>query len=107
MDLEATKADFCSCFFNKTEVKDNGGWEKDDDDSDMAAQDKDAPRCLRNCRAQFLETVSADYDETFGGVCSRLTTEGPNQNLWPLYWCDSTLCGVWIDQTVKGGQDRE
>lgn len=106
MDLETIKGDFCGCYFNKTEVKDNGGWEKDDA-SDMAALDRDPIRCLHNCKTQFLETVSADYSETFSSVCGKLTTKGPNQNLWPLYWCDSKLCGVWIDQTVKEGQDRE
>ncbi|OIW27327.1 hypothetical protein CONLIGDRAFT_424688 [Coniochaeta ligniaria NRRL 30616] len=104
MDLEAIEGDFCDCFFNKTEVKENGGWEKDDD-SDMAAHKRDAIRCLQNCKNQFLETVSADYSKTFISVCSKLTTKGPNQNLWPLYWCDSTLCGVWINQTGTTQQD--
>jgi hypothetical protein len=73
----------------------------------MTGQHRDPPTCVRTCREEFLQTVSADYNETFRSVCSILTAKGPNPNLWPLYWCDSTYCGVWIDQNGKGGQDRE
>jgi hypothetical protein len=104
MDRWALEGNFCDCVFNKTELKENGGWKQDDD---MAATERDPIRCEQYCITRFLDTVSADHNETFSNVCARLTTEGPNQDLWPLYWCDSTYCGVWIDQTVPGGQDRE
>lgn len=110
MDRWALEANFCDCFFNKTEATENGGWvdnDDDDDDSNMAATDRDPIRCEEYCKTHFLETVSADYSETFSSVCTKLTTEGPNQDLWPLYWCDSTYCGVGIDQEVPWGQDRE
>jgi hypothetical protein len=106
MDRWALESNFCDCFFNKTEAKQNGGWENEDD-SNMAALYKDPIRCEEYCKTRFLETVSADYNETFSSVCTKLTTKGPNQDLWPLYWCDSTYCGVGIDQEVPGGQDRE
>ncbi|KAB5586047.1 hypothetical protein GE09DRAFT_50268 [Coniochaeta sp. 2T2.1] len=108
MDLRIVQGDYCDCFFNKTEVKQNGGWENDDD-SNMAAHQRDAPACVQNCRDQFLEKVSPDYtpddSETLKAVCSNLTTKGPNQNLWPLYWCDLTFCGVANHQSVKEGDD--
>jgi len=100
------EGDLCDCFFNKTEVKENGGWEKDDDSS-LASHSHDPIRCLQNCKTQFLEIVSANYSKTFSTVCTKLTTKGPSQDLWRLYWCDSTYCGVGIDQQVPAGQDRE
>lgn len=106
MDRSAVEANLCDCFFNKTEVMENGGWEENDE-SGMAAPGKDPIKCEAYCKTRFLETVSADYTETFSSVCAKLSTGGPNQDLWPLYWCDSTYCGVGIDQQVPGGQDRE
>lgn len=106
--------DQCDCWFNKTEVKNSGGWEKTDDSmaGGSSVHDRDPIRCLKSCREQFLATVLPGYNnetdtETFKSVCGKLTAKGPNLDLWPLYWCDSTLCGVWIDPAVKSGQDRE
>jgi hypothetical protein len=106
MDLKrwALEGDYCDCFFNKTEVKKNGGWEQGEANN-LAAHEP--IRCQANCRTQFLEIVSADYTETFSNVCTELSTKGPNQYLWLLYWCDSTYCGVGIDQETEEGQDRE
>ena len=110
MDLRIVQGNYCDCFFNKTEVEENGGWEKDDN-SNMDSHQRDAPACVQNCRDQFLKKVSPDYrpddSETLKSVCSKLTTKGPNQDLWPLYWCDLTFCGVANLQSAKGGDDRE
>lgn len=67
----------------------------------------DPPRCLQNCKDQFLEKVSDGYDEDFSKACVSLTKDGPNQLLWPLYWCDSEFCGVYINRNGSLGQDRE
>jgi hypothetical protein len=96
----------CDCWFNKTEVENSGG--RDNTDGSMAGV-RMADKCIANCKDQFLDTVLPGYSnetdaETFKTVCSKLTADGPNQQLWPLYWCDTTFCGVWIDQK---GQDRE
>ena len=107
MDLGAVELGFCDCFFNTTEVKQNGGWETDGNNKMAAPDDEARKRCIQNCKEQYLKTVSADYGETFSGVCDKLTTKGPNPNLWPLYWCDSTYCGVGIDPQGPEGQDRE
>lgn len=93
----------CGYSFNKTEANENGGWPK----GDPGDHHSDPPRCLQNCREQFLEQVSHDYNEDFAKACAPLTKDGPNQGLWPLYWCDSTFCGVYIDRNGPLGQDRE
>lgn len=69
----------------------------------MDTNDTDHSRCTEKCYRQFLETVSADFNETFSSVCTKLTTKGPNQNFWPLYWCDSK-CTIWNGVV---GLDRE
>ncbi|KAK1772428.1 hypothetical protein QBC33DRAFT_564905 [Phialemonium atrogriseum] len=91
----------CGYSFNKTEANENGGWAK----GDPGDHHSDPPRCLQNCREQFLEQVSHDYIEDFAKACAPLTKDGPNQGLWPLYWCDSTFCGVYIDRNGPLGQD--
>ena len=66
-------------------------------------------QCLESCREQFLETVSIDHETPEGWkyVCQDLTSTTPSSRFWPLYWCDTTFCGVWINQTGGLQQDRE
>ncbi|KLU92016.1 hypothetical protein MAPG_10963, partial [Magnaporthiopsis poae ATCC 64411] len=39
------------------------------------------------------------------GICSTLQTSIPKTELWELYWCDLTYCGVGIDRRKGLGQD--
>lgn len=103
-DMEkAETSGACSVSFNATEASENGGWIR----GDQAERNGDPPRCLQNCREQFLGKVASEYDNDFTHACKSLTKDGPNQDLWPLYWCDSAFCGVYIDEKGPVGQDRE
>lgn len=73
-----------------------------DDEAEQGPQE-----CLDNCREQYLAVVTPRWQAAFGDVCTSLSMEGPNEQLWPLYWCDSTFCGVWVNETGPTGQDRE
>ncbi|TPX17129.1 uncharacterized protein E0L32_003247 [Thyridium curvatum] len=73
----------------------NAGWARRDD----------AQRCITRCGEAFLRTFEAEPDKYFENICLALTTGKPNMKFWPLYWCDSSYCGVAIDQQVPGGQD--
>jgi hypothetical protein len=69
----------------------------------------DAIQCLRRCKAQFLGSALKEWDETSGWDegCRELNGSVPVRDFWSLYWCDSTFCGVSINQTGGLGQDRE
>lgn len=101
-NMKRLDSDRCVYSFNETETIENGGRSKED-----SGHPRDPPRCLQDCREQFLDKVSAGYVDDFSKACIALTRNGPNEFLWPLYWCDSTFCGVSIDESGPLGQDRE
>ena len=86
----------CECFVNGDEVQ-------------QAAQQGFPKSCLQNCRKQFLQSVSPGWTDDAGWAegCQNLTSQTPTSRFWSLYWCDSTFCGVAINQTGGLEQDRE
>jgi hypothetical protein len=56
-----------------------------------------------------MRGVLGGWQEGPGWVdgCRSLNTAMPIHDFWSLYWCDSTFCGVGIDQAGGVGQDRE
>ncbi|KAJ9138595.1 hypothetical protein NKR23_g8321 [Pleurostoma richardsiae] len=66
-----------------------------------------APECLSECRSDFL-LKAAGNDTISQDVCDRLQAAddaSQQTTFWPLYWCDVSLCGVWIDPKNVYGQD--
>src|SRR5689334_6827294 len=95
-DAETAGSASCECYVNTAEIK-QGAWQED------------PSQCLRNCKSQFLRSVSKGWGESEGwvGGCGRLNRGVALQKFWPLYWCDSAFCGVGINQGGGLGQDRE
>ncbi|KAK0704880.1 hypothetical protein B0H67DRAFT_363110 [Lasiosphaeris hirsuta] len=79
----------------------------DVDDIDSVAQHDDPIPCLASCKRQFLEEISPGWkeDSSWPQGCQNLTSAKPTNRFWSLYWCDSTFCGVAINQTGGLGQD--
>ncbi len=86
----------CECYVNAAEIQ-QGRWQED------------PSVCLRNCKAQFLRSVVKGWGEDVGWPdgCGKLNKGVAVHEFWSLYWCDSTFCGVGINQTGGLGQDRE
>ncbi|KAI0181687.1 hypothetical protein GGR52DRAFT_50951 [Hypoxylon sp. FL1284] len=62
---------------------------------------KNAGACIGACFDQFMDGW---YRETGGGfedVCKQLSGTEPDTELWKLYCCDSTYCGVWAPTKGK------
>ncbi|KAK4157678.1 hypothetical protein C8A00DRAFT_39959 [Chaetomidium leptoderma] len=93
-DAETAGSTSCGCYVNTAEIK-QGAWQKD------------PSQCLRNCKVQFLRSVSNGWGESEGWAdgCGHLNRGVALQEFWPLYWCDSTFCGVGIDRGGGLGQD--
>ncbi|KAK3297811.1 uncharacterized protein B0H64DRAFT_393130 [Chaetomium fimeti] len=91
-----TASSACECYVNTAEIM-QGRWQEDPSE------------CLRNCKVQFLRTMANGWQENEGWVegCGSLEQGVPVQAFWSLYWCDSTFCGVGINQEGGLGQDRE
>ena len=87
----------CGCYVDTIEIR------------RLESPTAEAKQCLESCRNQFLETVSNDHKtpEGWKDVCKDLTSTTPSSRFWSLYWCDTTFCGVWINQTGGLQQDRE
>ncbi|KAJ4306785.1 hypothetical protein N0V88_000152 [Collariella sp. IMI 366227] len=85
----------CECYFNTAEIK-QGAWQED------------PSVCLRNCRAQFMRSALKGWDDASGwdAGCKSLNSSVPVHDFWSLYWCDSTFCGVGIDQNGGLWQDQ-
>jgi hypothetical protein len=80
----------------------------------IATDVPDPPKCVEDCQLRFLQNVVPDFEQDFTKVCQVLSSlaenrqAGGNQNLWPLYCCDSAVCGVWFNQTGRIlAQDRK
>ncbi|SPQ20387.1 fd66ef94-53d1-4f89-af9b-9ddec5a867fd [Thermothielavioides terrestris] len=84
----------CQCYFNPAEIKQQQ-WQLD------------PSQCLHSCKGQFLQSVLKGWGDHSGWVegCKYLNTSLPVRKFWSLYWCDSTFCGVGINQTGGLGQD--
>ncbi|KAK4667101.1 hypothetical protein QC763_306180 [Podospora pseudopauciseta] len=90
----------CECHINKAEIQ-KGAW------------NEDRSECISNCKTQFLQSISPGWSEAASGwadVCGNLNStskgvEVAEYRFWSLYWCDSTFCGVAIDQSKGLGQD--
>ncbi|RYP83865.1 hypothetical protein DL769_001287 [Monosporascus sp. CRB-8-3] len=50
--------------------------------------------CIRACRDQFIRARSGETGDDYRDICRILSRSGPNEDLWELYTCDSTFCGV-------------
>lgn len=61
---------------------------------------KNAQECIGACFDQFLDEWFKKTGGGFEDVCKQLSQLEPNRELWELYCCDSTYCGVWAP--VKG-----
>ncbi|KAK4245338.1 hypothetical protein C7999DRAFT_43147 [Corynascus novoguineensis] len=84
----------CQCYVNTTEIQKGRGPE-------------DPRECLTNCKAQFMKSVLEGWDVSNGWAdgCASLNRGVKVQEFWSLYWCDSTFCGVAINQEGGLGQD--
>ena len=91
-----THAAKCGCYVDAEEVREG-------------AQQDFPKACLESCRSQFLQAVSPDWKGDSGWLdgCRNLTSRSATSRFWSLYWCDSTFCGVAIDQAGGLEQDRE
>ncbi|KAK4034707.1 hypothetical protein C8A01DRAFT_48956 [Parachaetomium inaequale] len=89
-----TVGNACECYVKTAEIK-------------QGRLQEDPGECLRNCKAQFLRSVLNGWQENEGWVegCGSLNRGVAVQEFWSLYWCDSTFCGVGIDQGGGLGQD--
>jgi hypothetical protein len=66
--------------------------------------------CISLCRAAFLGRLSSSnqqVEDVDDFICSLLSQQDINRELWQLYWCDSRYCGVGIDDGGGLGQDRK
>lgn len=88
--------DSCQCYINTAEIRRDDGL-------------KDPIECLRRCKAQFLGSALESWGDSSGwdDGCRELNGSVPVRDFWALYWCDSTFCGVGINQAGGLGQDRE
>ncbi|KAK0662531.1 hypothetical protein QBC41DRAFT_284972 [Cercophora samala] len=91
----------CECHINKADIQ-KGAW------------NEDRSECISNCKTQFLQSITPGWSEASGwaDVCGNLNStshdlEIAEYRFWSLYWCDSTFCGVAIDQSKGLGQDRD
>ncbi|KAL8380929.1 hypothetical protein RB595_005294 [Gaeumannomyces hyphopodioides] len=72
----------------------------------------DPPACLEACTATVMRRLlsSSPAGTQYCGamtadICGALQTSIPKKELYELYWCDSTYCGVSIDRRKGLGQD--
>ncbi|EJT79286.1 hypothetical protein GGTG_04372 [Gaeumannomyces tritici R3-111a-1] len=71
------------------------------------------PACLEACTATVMRRLLSSSSSTgtqycgsmTADICGALQTSIPKKQLWELYWCDSTYCGVSIDRRKGLGQD--
>ncbi|KAK3344254.1 hypothetical protein B0T25DRAFT_322026 [Lasiosphaeria hispida] len=84
----------CECFVNVGDI-------------DSVAKQQDPIPCLASCKRQFLQEISPGWkeDSSWPQGCQNLTSATATNRFWSLYWCDSTFCGVAINQTGGLGQD--
>ncbi|KAI0131113.1 hypothetical protein F4814DRAFT_457012 [Daldinia grandis] len=57
--------------------------------------------CIAACFKQFIDGLYEDPRESLEDVCNQLSHVQSNTELWKLYCCDSTFCGV---RTSEKGQ---
>ncbi|KAI1106442.1 hypothetical protein F4804DRAFT_330237 [Jackrogersella minutella] len=59
---------------------------------------RDGLECVDKCFDQFVGEWSEKIHGGFEGVCNQLAHVEPNTELWKLYCCDSTNCGVYTGE---------
>ncbi len=64
--------------------------------ADIGLQDAEA--CVRACYNQFVNEWYEKVKGGFDDVCTQLSHTQSHTDLWTLYCCDSTFCGVRIDR---------
>ncbi|OTA96345.1 hypothetical protein M434DRAFT_27999 [Hypoxylon sp. CO27-5] len=81
--------------------RENRRREQKEDDSVPAKIGLSNPTaCIDACFHQFVDEWSGKTHGSFEDVCNQLSLHsGPNTELWKLYCCDSTNCGVKTEQT--------
>ncbi|GAB1313454.1 hypothetical protein MFIFM68171_03664 [Madurella fahalii] len=94
MEGASTVTSDCRCYFDTADIK-QGRWREE------------PALCIQRCRAQFLQSLSSDWEEHSGwpNGCRSLNRAMSIREFWSLYWCDSTFCGVGINRTGGVGQD--
>lgn len=69
------------------------------------------PECLSQCAkvaiTRMLPKGLPFCGETTVDICTFLEVFASPKDLWALYWCDSTFCGVANQQPRRLGQDRK
>ncbi|KAI1644839.1 uncharacterized protein F4817DRAFT_318330 [Daldinia loculata] len=68
----------------------------DPNPADIGLQNPKA--CIAACFKQFVNGLYDDPREDLEDVCNQLSHVRPNTELWKLYCCDSTFCGVWTSE---------
>ncbi|KAI1471946.1 uncharacterized protein F4812DRAFT_200124 [Daldinia caldariorum] len=64
--------------------------------ADIGLQNPEA--CITACFDLFVYELREDPNGNFEDVCRLLSNSQPNTELWKLYCCDSTFCGVWTGE---------
>ncbi|OTB14745.1 hypothetical protein K445DRAFT_23271 [Daldinia sp. EC12] len=84
--------------FNISEREDHGYRSESNvaNPADIGLQNPEA--CITACFQQFVYGLSEDPSDNFEDVCNQLSNVQPNTELWKLYCCDSTFCGVWTGE---------
>ncbi|KAI1374862.1 hypothetical protein F4677DRAFT_159322 [Hypoxylon crocopeplum] len=59
---------------------------------------RNAQACITACYDQFVDDWEKKIQGGFDEVCNQLSHGQPSTELWKLYCCDSTSCGVWISE---------
>ncbi|KAI1389112.1 uncharacterized protein F4822DRAFT_270000 [Hypoxylon trugodes] len=58
---------------------------------------RNATACVNTCFDSFVNDWSKSVNGGFEDVCNYMSNVQHNTDLWKLYCCDETSCGVWID----------
>ncbi|KAI1804578.1 hypothetical protein F4811DRAFT_274990 [Daldinia bambusicola] len=64
--------------------------------ADIGLQNPEA--CIAACFDVFVYELLEGRSENFEDVCRLLSNIQPDTELWRLYCCDSTFCGVWTGE---------
>ncbi|XXG97397.1 hypothetical protein Hte_003698 [Hypoxylon texense] len=68
---------------------------------------ENAQKCIVACFEQFLDKWYKKTGGEFEDVCKQLSQLEPTTELWNLYCCDSTYCGVWTPDKGKSPSESE
>ncbi|KAI0133431.1 hypothetical protein F4776DRAFT_136532 [Hypoxylon sp. NC0597] len=86
--------------FNNSNRETHRREQKEDDSVPAKIGLSNPTACIDACFHQFVDEWSRKTHGSFEDVCNQLSSHpGPNTELWKLYCCDSTNCGVKTEQT--------